>query len=376
MSSLSPTQGRSLSLRPSQDTSPWTSRTVASSRAHYTGAQPCMHDRAGQLRRVRELYRDPHRGAEGKDAWVRNATWTYTSYLPDLPTWEAAGSFVLVADVDTFATVALGGSEVGTCSSALRSCYLPVLPESGPLGGKQMSIRIASAAAVADALSQVDPLLPSLQGPGMLPHYNWARKPAYHFGWDWGPALVPAGLPGRLELLWLPQGALLVERIFWRQRLLRCVGGSLRAPNGLWSCQSLDFELEPVVIARCLDPTQGCRGQVSFQGGLVQGSSNASVTLELPPGNSQRNASVALRLEGLRPQDLWWPWELGPPTTHLIKAFSPGAPAPLEYRVGLRTVSVMDLRLRCQLSADRLQSLPAAGGDGACPLAGRGGCGR
>lgn len=35
----------------------------------------------------------------------------------------------------------------------------------------------------------------------MIPHYNFLRKPPADFGWDWGPALAPAGIYGGLLLV-------------------------------------------------------------------------------------------------------------------------------------------------------------------------------
>ena len=40
-----------------------------------------------------------------------------------------------------------------------------------------------------------------LQLPHMIPHYNFLRKPPADFGWDWGPALAPAGIYGGVLLV-------------------------------------------------------------------------------------------------------------------------------------------------------------------------------
>lgn len=45
------------------------------------------------------------------------------------------------------------------------------------------------------------PALPAAQQLGSLPAYNFVRKAASDYGWDWGPAFAPAGIPGAVELL-------------------------------------------------------------------------------------------------------------------------------------------------------------------------------
>jgi hypothetical protein len=39
------------------------------------------------------------------------------------------------------------------------------------------------------------------QTPGAWDVFNFLRKPAHDFGWDWGPAFAPAGLPGHAGIL-------------------------------------------------------------------------------------------------------------------------------------------------------------------------------
>lgn len=41
---------------------------------------------------------------------------------------------------------------------------------------------------------------PRMQQVGSLPGYNFIRKAASDFGWDWGPAFAPAGISEAVEL--------------------------------------------------------------------------------------------------------------------------------------------------------------------------------
>lgn len=42
--------------------------------------------------------------------------------------------------------------------------------------------------------------VPGLTQPGGRSYYNFIRKPASDFGWDWGPAFSPSGLYGTVEI--------------------------------------------------------------------------------------------------------------------------------------------------------------------------------
>ena len=36
---------------------------------------------------------------------------------------------------------------------------------------------------------------------GVFEHFNFLRKPASDWGWDWGPAFAPSGIQGEVQLL-------------------------------------------------------------------------------------------------------------------------------------------------------------------------------
>ncbi len=45
------------------------------------------------------------------------------------------------------------------------------------------------------------PTVPTHQAPGAFGHFAFIRKPASDLGWDWGPALAPAGVHGDVLLV-------------------------------------------------------------------------------------------------------------------------------------------------------------------------------
>eukprot|EP00798_Chlamydomonas_sp_ICE-L_P026906 gene26906-4522_t len=57
--------------------------------------------------------------------------------------------------------------------------------------------------------------IPTNQAPGAFLHYPFIRKPASDFGWDWGPAFAPAGIPGAVYMLSIDTP--LLKDVFIRQ---------------------------------------------------------------------------------------------------------------------------------------------------------------
>ncbi|MCT2589935.1 glycoside hydrolase family 2 protein [Streptomyces sp. N2-109] len=137
------------------------------------------------------LIPDPFIGLNETDvAWVGRRPWTY---LTDLSEQSAHERTDLVFDgLDTAAEIALAGEVLGKTRNMHRGYRFDVTGRTGAL-----EIRFASAYDEASAVR-------SLTGerPNVYPEpFQYIRKMAANFGWDWGPTVVTAGMwrPVRLE---------------------------------------------------------------------------------------------------------------------------------------------------------------------------------
>ncbi|MFE5396471.1 glycoside hydrolase family 2 protein [Streptomyces sp. NPDC056568] len=141
------------------------------------------------------LIPDPFLGVnEPEVAWVGRRSWTYVRDLPATDT--AAGAHErtdLVFDgLDTAATVTLAGRELGRTRNMHRRYRFDVTGHHGPL-----AVDFASAYDEAAAVRAL-----TGERPNVYPEpFQYIRKMACGFGWDWGPTLVTAGIwrPVRLE---------------------------------------------------------------------------------------------------------------------------------------------------------------------------------
>ncbi|MEV5610896.1 glycoside hydrolase family 2 protein [Streptomyces sp. NPDC052225] len=138
------------------------------------------------------LIPDPFLGTNEKEVdWVGRRSWTYTLDLPSVS--GAAERTDLVFDgLDTVAELTLDGAELGRTRNMHRSYRFDVTGRSG-----ELSVTFASAYDEAEAVR-------ALTGdrPNVYPEpFQYVRKMAANFGWDWGPTVVTAGIwrPVRLE---------------------------------------------------------------------------------------------------------------------------------------------------------------------------------
>ncbi|MBO2446326.1 glycoside hydrolase family 2 protein [Actinomadura barringtoniae] len=141
------------------------------------------------------LIEDPYAGRNELDvAWVGRADWRYDTVLPNVP--EGCEQTDLVFEgLDTVATVTLDGVELGRTRNMHRSYRFDVTGLAR--GGTPLSVFLTSAYTEAEALRErLGPRPNAYPVP-----FNYIRKMACSFGWDWGPTLVTAGMwrPVRVE---------------------------------------------------------------------------------------------------------------------------------------------------------------------------------
>ena len=138
------------------------------------------------------LIPDPFLGRnETEVAWVGRREWTYETVLPAVPSGQEQTDLVFDG-LDTAAEIRLDGELLGRVRNMHRSYRFDVTGLSGAL-----SVRFASAYAEAEAVRGKVGERPA----AYAEPYQYIRKMACSFGWDWGPTLVTAGIwrPVRLE---------------------------------------------------------------------------------------------------------------------------------------------------------------------------------
>lgn len=207
---------------------------------------------------------------ENRLAWIGDTIWTYTTTFD----WAADGherTDLVCQGLDTVAELTLNGVSLGATANQHRSYRFPVwhLLREGP---NTLTVRFDPAPAYAERWRAA---LGERPGAYAAP-YPFIRKAACNFGWDWGPALVTAGI--------------------WR-------------PVGLesWSGARL-AEVRPVVR---YDP-HGEAGEVEVhvrveratEAPLTLTAEIAGVRAEARLAASQRRAALRARVPNPRP---WWP---------------------------------------------------------------------
>ncbi|GIE93757.1 glycoside hydrolase family 2 protein [Paractinoplanes rishiriensis] len=144
----------------------------------------CVHTDLLAAGRVEDPYLDEN---ETKQAWIGRTDWTYrTSFRTDL---DAPRIDLVCAGLDTVADVEVNGEAVGRTANMHRSYRFDVRPLLRP-GDNELKIKFSSPYGYAEALQRELGDRPS----AYAEPFNFIRKQACNFGWDWGPTLVTAGV--------------------------------------------------------------------------------------------------------------------------------------------------------------------------------------
>ncbi|MEH0550492.1 glycoside hydrolase family 2 protein [Streptomyces sp. B21-101] len=243
---------------------------------------------------------DPFLGrAETEVAWVGRREWTYETQLPAVRSGHEQTDLVFDG-LDTVAEITVDGHLLGRVRNMHRAYRFDVTGLSGPL-----TVRFVSAYAEAEAVrGKVG------DRPGAYPEpYQYLRKMACSFGWDWGPTLVTAGI-------WRPV------------RLER------------WSTARL-ARVRPLVTV------EGDVGVVELRVDVERTRVEAGLVLEARVGGRRARAEVTgthgvVRVEVADP-DLWWPRGYGEQTLYDVELTLHHGSAPLDVwrrRVGFRSVGL------------------------------------
>jgi beta-mannosidase len=144
----------------------------------------CVHTDLLAAGRIPDPYLDRN---EQELAWIGRAGWLYRTTFD----WTPGGdrTDLVCAGLDTVATIMVNDVELGHTANMHRSYRFNLAPVVRP-GRNTLSIRFDSAYAYAEDLrARLG------ERPNAYPEpFNFIRKMACNFGWDWGPTLVTAGI--------------------------------------------------------------------------------------------------------------------------------------------------------------------------------------
>ncbi len=236
---------------------------------------------------------------ENRLAWIGRTGWSYSTSF----TWsgdEHERTDLVCEGLDTVATVTLNGVRVARTANQHRSYRFPVrhlLRE----GVNTLTVTFDSAVGYAEEQRAV---LGERPGAYAAP-YPFIRKMACNFGWDWGPALVTAGI-------WRPIG---LES--WSGARLAEVRPLVRVGDGVGT---VDVHVK---VERATEEPLTLRAEV------------AGVAAEVRLATGQREAVVSLSVPD---PALWWPRGYG--EQHRYELAVRLGDSAWTRKIGFRTVEV------------------------------------
>ncbi|MET4680643.1 beta-mannosidase [Stenotrophomonas rhizophila] len=270
---------------------------------------------------------DPYVGApEAGLQWIGLADWEYRAQFDvDAATLARAHAELAFEGLDTFATVTLNGQPLLQANNSHRTWRARV---DGRLRARGNELRIVLRSPIRTLLPDVQAMPHKIAGNYPSPYGdepkdamvgNFVRKPGYHFGWDWGPRYVTAGIwrPVRLES--------------WDAQRLTAVAVQTRALDAARADLEIAVEVESAAVGTAavqlevLDPDGKRVARIDRRAMLQAGDNRITIPVALQ--NPRR----------------WWPVGQGEQARYTVRAtLAPGTAdaSRVEQRTGLRTVEL------------------------------------
>ncbi|WP_329181870.1 glycoside hydrolase family 2 protein [Streptomyces sp. NBC_01477] len=247
-------------------------------------------------------------------AWVGRADWTYETELPASATAHERSDLVFDG-LDTVAAITLGGRLLGATRNMHRGYRFDVTADRSATGATPLTVAFTSAYTEAERVR-------ALVGdrPNSYPEpFQYIRKMACSFGWDWGPTLVTAGIwkPVRLE--------------HWSTARLAQVTPLVTVTGGAGGTGRVEARVELERTAAGADRPLTVRLRVG-----------ETVTETAVPAGTDRFTAVA----EIEAPDLWWPHGYGEQPLYDCEVTLSDAGGPAadldrwQRRIGFRTVTL------------------------------------
>ena len=250
--------------------------------------------------------------------WIEHKDWEYrTVFVPSPEQFAAAEIFLDFQGLDTYADVYLNGEKILEADNMFVDWRIPVKrllkPEENTL-----EITFKSAYRIGSELAKQYPKLPADNDKGKEYKTSvFTRKAQYHFGWDWGPRFVTAGI--------------------WKPVYLESYN-QLRIDNIQYVQLSQDSAQARIEAKITLDAAQPGKAElvIANENGVPYASRKVSVV----PG--MQTFTLPFVIEN---PELWWPNGMGMPKPTLYTLNTIVSSGGNKYdedtqRIGIRTVEL------------------------------------
>ena len=215
--------------------------------------------------------------------WIGEADWKYTTTLELTKEQINNKNIELVFDgIDTYAEVRLNGQVVGKTENMFRQYRFPIA-QLLKVGTNSIVVTILTGKAKEELQKQ----------PIFLPGGEWAaiRKSPYHFGWDWGPRFITAGI-------WKP-----VYLEVWDKQ---------KITNLQVETQSVDTQKANLSATLSIISEKNQKASIAI---TVDGVKATTINTKLQKGENQVSIPISIN----QPQ-LWWSNGLGEQKLYNISA--------------------------------------------------------